>query len=158
MLRPAVAQDVAEKKDQEMCMKSVKTCFALSVVLATMMWNQPMQASQAAGNAAVLTALELSANKTAIEIFKFPLNERFSPAGFAYTSTVDPSIRPAFSLPPPLPVTSIKINDGPALSGIPFKVDLKEGDNIFNIAVKSPDGSANTYKLTVTQKDGASGF
>ena len=92
-----------------------------------------------------LTALELSANKTDLEIFTFPLNETFSPTRLAYTATVDPSYTASIFIKATAaagPAASLKMNGQEAASGVPLKVGLKLGDNPFTVEVKAPDGAA----------------
>lgn len=103
-----------------------------------------------------LSNLKLGFYKSDVEFISWDLNEKFSPSLFKYTARVEKSYTATFYITPELNAStegSIKINGTEARTGEPLKVELKPGDNIFNISVAGKNGASVDYKLTVTQKD-----
>jgi glyoxylase-like metal-dependent hydrolase (beta-lactamase superfamily II) len=104
-----------------------------------------------------LTGLELAADKTDIERLPIKFNEKFSPSTLNYTVTVDASYTENVFITPRLSSNdygSLKINGADVRPGEPHKVKLNPGDNQFSIALTPKGGgAANSYQLTVAQKD-----
>jgi para-nitrobenzyl esterase len=103
-----------------------------------------------------LSNLEVGFDKTSIEFVGFNLDQPFSPSRFDYTATVDKMytanlyITAAASANADIALT---INDAKVQPGTPYKVDLKEGDNRFDIKLASAGAEPAVYHLTVSRKD-----
>ena len=104
----------------------------------------------AQGNSpAVLTGLELGADKTDIERLPIKLNETFAPSTLNYTATVEASYTESLFITPKANAgVGVKINGTDAKPGEAHKVPLSLGENKFSIALEG-----KTYQLTVTRKD-----
>jgi glyoxylase-like metal-dependent hydrolase (beta-lactamase superfamily II) len=104
----------------------------------------------------LLSNLKISFYKSDVELISWELNETFFPTIYNYTATVEKSYTATVLITPeqsPGTTGIIKINGVETKAGNPFKVELKLGDNTFNISVAAPDGTSETYKLTIAQKD-----
>ena len=109
-----------------------------------------------AQEAGVLSNLEIGSYKTPIEYLRFPLDQTLSASRFDYTATVSDQYTAKSSITATTPAntdTTLTINGAAMKSGEPYEVDLKEGENRFEIAVDSKQATVARYHLTVERKD-----
>ena len=109
-----------------------------------------------AQDAGVLSNLEIGSYKTPIEYLRFPLDQTLSASRFDYTATVSDQYTAKLNITATAPAnteTTLTINGAAMKSGEPYEVDLKEGENKFEIVVDSKQATVAKYHLTVDRKD-----
>lgn len=112
----------------------------------------------AATDATLLKIVVSSFKGGRLEPYNIKLDQPFDRMQTEYTVTVDSGSRTSkvmyISPVTYSPEASCTVNGSPTPLGIPFKADIKEGDNKFVIEVTSKEGTQKTtYHLTIIAKD-----